>query len=169
MSVRLDTDNPKLYQELLNRYDTWMFDCDGVLWRGDRLRLCSRGPPDSTQPEYVTVTSSAGSIRTQSRSLRLDLPHPLDLIIRFFAEKRVRFVTNNASTSRRNYKKFDGLGIEAQVVRISAQFDVSGSSLLLNIPVCLCDTRRAKSLGQHMRLLFTSLRHSSFPWIRRCV
>jgi 4-nitrophenyl phosphatase len=36
MSVRLDTDNPELYQELLNRYDTWMFDCDGVLWRGDR-------------------------------------------------------------------------------------------------------------------------------------
>ena len=58
MSVRLDTDNPKLYQELLNRYDTWMFDCDGVLWRGDRLRLCSRGPPDSTQPEYVTVSQA---------------------------------------------------------------------------------------------------------------
>lgn len=25
------------YAELLDRYDTWMFDCDGVLWNGDRI------------------------------------------------------------------------------------------------------------------------------------
>ena len=25
------------YTSLLSRYDTWMFDCDGVLWRGNRL------------------------------------------------------------------------------------------------------------------------------------
>jgi len=37
MGVRLDTKNPEYYQELLNKYDTWMFDCDGVLWRGDGL------------------------------------------------------------------------------------------------------------------------------------
>ena len=37
MSIRLDTKNPERYQELLNKYDTWMFDCDGVLWHGDRL------------------------------------------------------------------------------------------------------------------------------------
>jgi 4-nitrophenyl phosphatase len=37
MSVRLDTKAPERYQELLNKYDTWMFDCDGVLWHGDRL------------------------------------------------------------------------------------------------------------------------------------
>jgi hypothetical protein len=37
MSVRLDTKSPERYQELLDQYDTWMFDCDGVLWRGDRL------------------------------------------------------------------------------------------------------------------------------------
>ena len=25
------------YASLLSKYDTWMFDCDGVLWRGDHL------------------------------------------------------------------------------------------------------------------------------------
>jgi 4-nitrophenyl phosphatase len=25
------------YSLLVDRYDTWMFDCDGVLWHGDRL------------------------------------------------------------------------------------------------------------------------------------
>jgi 4-nitrophenyl phosphatase len=37
MSVRLDATNSECYQELLDKYDTWMFDCDGVLWRGDGL------------------------------------------------------------------------------------------------------------------------------------
>ena len=37
MSARLDTKNSECYEELLAKYDTWMFDCDGVLWHGDRL------------------------------------------------------------------------------------------------------------------------------------
>ncbi|KAL5497862.1 hypothetical protein ACEPAH_2793 [Sanghuangporus vaninii] len=28
---------PQDYAELLDRYDTWLFDCDGVLWRGTTL------------------------------------------------------------------------------------------------------------------------------------
>ncbi|KAF8665033.1 hypothetical protein AX16_000645 [Volvariella volvacea WC 439] len=28
---------PEDYSALLDKYDTWMFDCDGVLWQGDRL------------------------------------------------------------------------------------------------------------------------------------
>ncbi|KAH9972633.1 2-phosphoglycolate phosphatase [Lactifluus volemus] len=82
MSVRLDTKSPELYQELLSKYDTWMFDCDGVLWRGDRL--------------IDGAVEVLHFLRSQ--------------------KKRVLFVTNNATKSRRNYKKkFDGLGIQAHV------------------------------------------------------
>jgi 4-nitrophenyl phosphatase len=35
MSVHLSS--AQEYAALLDRYDTWMFDCDGVLWHGDRL------------------------------------------------------------------------------------------------------------------------------------
>ena len=35
MSTRLKSQEQ--YAALLERYDTWMFDCDGVLWRGDHL------------------------------------------------------------------------------------------------------------------------------------
>ena len=28
---------PREYAELVDKYDTWLFDCDGVLWRGTTL------------------------------------------------------------------------------------------------------------------------------------
>ncbi|PCH37456.1 p-nitrophenyl phosphatase [Wolfiporia cocos MD-104 SS10] len=70
------------YEQLLSKYDTWLFDCDGVLWQGDRL---------------------------------IDgVPQVLDLLRS--RNKKIFFVTNNATKSRKNYKtKFDKLGIEAQV------------------------------------------------------
>lgn len=35
MSARLDPQNSQAYADLIDKYDTWLFDCDGVLWRGD--------------------------------------------------------------------------------------------------------------------------------------
>ncbi|KAK0194642.1 HAD-like domain-containing protein [Armillaria mellea] len=35
MSTRLSSAED--YESLIDKYDTWMFDCDGVLWHGDRL------------------------------------------------------------------------------------------------------------------------------------
>ena len=35
MASRLST--REHYADLLDKYDTWLFDCDGVLWQGDTL------------------------------------------------------------------------------------------------------------------------------------
>lgn len=35
MATRLSTKED--YATLLDKYDTWLFDCDGVLWQGDTL------------------------------------------------------------------------------------------------------------------------------------
>ncbi|KAI1792459.1 2-phosphoglycolate phosphatase [Ganoderma leucocontextum] len=73
------------YAGLLDKYDTWLFDCDGVLWQGDKL------------------------IDGATDVLQLLRHH----------KKSVLFVTNNATKSRKNYKKkFDSLGVEAHVDEI---------------------------------------------------
>jgi len=83
MSIRIST--PSEYAKLLDNYDTWLFDCDGVLWRGDHLI------------EGATQV--------------------LDMLRR--RNKRVVFVTNNATKSRKTYKsKFDQLGVQAHVDEI---------------------------------------------------
>jgi 4-nitrophenyl phosphatase len=92
------------YSRLLDKYDTFLFDCDGVIWTGPKLvpgitkvldLLRSRGPflPRSSS---VSCTDSSLSVG-----------------------KNILFVTNNAKKSREMYKKaFDGFGIQASVVSL---------------------------------------------------
>ncbi|KAF9458268.1 HAD-like domain-containing protein [Collybia nuda] len=80
MSTRLSS--PQDYAGLLDKYDTWMFDCDGVLWHGDR------------------IIDGVVEVLEMLRSYN----------------KKVIFVTNNATKSRKSYKgKFDHLGVQAHV------------------------------------------------------
>ena len=108
MSVRLSS--KKDYESLFDKYDTWMFDCDGVLWHGDRL---INGAIDVLR----ILRSKSGWIH-----------HFHDLISHYSSDKKVLFVTNNATKSRREYKKkFDQLGVEAHVVSTPSQMHRPGS------------------------------------------
>ncbi|KAI9479063.1 hypothetical protein LPJ78_003162 [Coemansia sp. RSA 989] len=72
-------------EALVDKFDTFLFDCDGVIWRG--------------------------------RTIIDNVPETLDMLRK--RGKRLIFVTNNSSTSRRDYaKKFAGLGIQASVEEI---------------------------------------------------
>ncbi|KAF8123684.1 HAD-like domain-containing protein [Boletus edulis] len=80
------------YESLLDKYDTWMFDCDGVLWRGDS--------PIDGAVEVLDILRKRGKLNQYPR-------------------KRLLFVTNNATKSRKNYKgKFDKIGAQVTVDEI---------------------------------------------------
>lgn len=67
--------------ELLDNVDVFIFDCDGVIWKGDSLI--------SRVPEVLDKLRRMG--------------------------KRIFFVTNNSTKSRKGYKKkFDSLGLDVQ-------------------------------------------------------
>ena len=71
------------FKQWIDNLDTFIFDCDGVLWRGSEL--------------------IPGISETLSRLRQLG--------------KRIVFVTNNSTKSRREYlKKFRTLGLEAHIV-----------------------------------------------------
>ncbi|EIM87074.1 2-phosphoglycolate phosphatase [Stereum hirsutum FP-91666 SS1] len=104
MSVRLNAQSTQeKYSELLDKYDTWLFDCDGVLWHGDRL--------------IDGVVEVLETLRKRG--------------------KHILFVTNNATKSRKNYKKkFDKLGIQAEVDEVfgSAYASAVYLSSVLKLP-----------------------------------
>lgn len=70
------------YASFVDKFDTFMFDCDGVLWHDESL-----------VPGAVQVLEHLRALK-----------------------KKIIFVTNNATKSRKNYKKkFDRLGVQAEV------------------------------------------------------
>lgn len=92
------------YEGLLAKFDTWMFDCDGVLWNGDR-------PVDGAIEVLNILRRRREHCNIPCHSRHENLSHG--------AGKKIIFVTNNATKSRKSYKsKFDKLGVEAHLVSI---------------------------------------------------
>ena len=46
------------YAALLDKYDTWLFDCDGVLWNGDRLIEGSKEVLEILRSQSATMIPS---------------------------------------------------------------------------------------------------------------
>lgn len=95
------------YEALISTYDTWMFDCDGVLWHGDRL------------------IEGAVDVLSHLRSQSACHPYVCKSDLSCKLEKNIIFVTNNATKSRQSYKgKFDKLGVQVDVVRVRCMIDL---------------------------------------------
>ncbi|KIO33166.1 hypothetical protein M407DRAFT_205017 [Tulasnella calospora MUT 4182] len=91
------------YLSFVDQFDTFMFDCDGVLWHDESL-----------VPGAVQVLEHLRALK-----------------------KKIIFVTNNATKSRKNYKKkFDRLGVQAEVDEVfgSAYASAVYISSVLQLP-----------------------------------
>lgn len=87
--------NSENVSEWFDRFDTFIFDCDGVLWCG---------------PHVIDGVNEALQI-LRSKVLQLQNTKTYN------EGKRVVFVTNNATTSRKSYqKKMEKIGIQAASV-----------------------------------------------------
>ncbi|KAJ8753061.1 hypothetical protein K2173_011829 [Erythroxylum novogranatense] len=88
VGVRASTAQPlKNADELIDSVETFIFDCDGVIWKGDKL---IEGVPDT-----LDMLRAKG--------------------------KRLVFVTNNSTKSRKQYgKKFETLGLDVSEEEIFA-------------------------------------------------
>ncbi|XP_031494156.1 phosphoglycolate phosphatase 1A, chloroplastic-like isoform X1 [Nymphaea colorata] len=87
LSVRASAERLKNAEELINSVETFIFDCDGVIWKGDKLI--------DGVPETLDMLRAKG--------------------------KRLVFVTNNSTKSRKQYgKKFETLGLSVSEEEIFA-------------------------------------------------
>lgn len=100
-------------KHFIDRFDVFLFDCDGVLWQGDRLL-----------PKVKET---------------LELLRSLD--------KKIIFVTNNSTKSRRVYKKkFEGMGIPANTEEIFGS--AYSSAVYLKRVVKLPSNKRVYVVGE---------------------
>lgn len=96
---------------LADQYDTFLFDCDGVLWRGGKLLDGS----DTALAMLRWLEKLAYLFDIPfGHILRYRSQQPVGLVPDRRKGKRIFFVTNNSTKSRAQYaKKLHGLGIEA--------------------------------------------------------
>ncbi|GAA5911293.1 uncharacterized protein JCM6883_001970 [Sporobolomyces salmoneus] len=85
---KIEVTTPGEAAHLIEHYDTFLFDCDGVIW---------------INPAGDTLTENIIETLSYLRSLG----------------KKVAFITNNATSSRKKYhKKFQGFGIDVKLEEI---------------------------------------------------
>ncbi|KAG2024777.1 hypothetical protein GB937_003476 [Aspergillus fischeri] len=90
-------------KEFLDKFDVFLFDCDGVLWSGDHLF------PGTV--ETLEMLRSNGMRAPAGEKLQARDSYPLG--------KQVVFVTNNSTKSRADYKKkLEKLGIPSTTEEI---------------------------------------------------
>ncbi|KAJ5154224.1 4-nitrophenylphosphatase [Penicillium coprophilum] len=90
-------------REFLDKFDVFLFDCDGVLWSGDHLF------PGTVETLELLRNNGAHQIIQFGKRQKLIIP----------TGKQVVFVTNNSTKSRADYrKKLEGLGIPSTVEEI---------------------------------------------------
>ena len=100
---------PEEYTSLLSLYNMWLFDCDGVLqvWNGDEL--------------IDGAVQVLKMLRQQSKSTFVFILSDSDFFLWYLPDKRVQFVSNNSTKSRRELqKKFTKLGVQAHLVHSSS-------------------------------------------------
>ncbi|KAJ7856569.1 HAD-like domain-containing protein [Mycena leptocephala] len=100
MSVRLSSVAD--YETLLDKYDTWMFDCDGVLWHGDRLIDGAVDVLDLLRSRSMSFSGKATFI-----------PH-LDM----WRREKVLSSRTTPPNPGKVTREFDQLGVEAHVDEI---------------------------------------------------
>ncbi|KAG4304544.1 hypothetical protein PORY_001937 [Pneumocystis oryctolagi] len=87
------------YQNFLSEFDTFLFDCDGVLWNGTKLL------PNVSQT-LSFIRSKGGIVLTLEN-------------VNYKIGKKIAFVTNNSSKPREEYqKKFMNLGLKVELNEI---------------------------------------------------
>ncbi|KAG5460356.1 MAG: HAD-like domain-containing protein [Olpidium bornovanus] len=115
-------DSPEKVAAFVDSLDTFLFDCDGVIWRGDHAipgvvetlaKLRSKG-------NEVAAARSRIRLRGWRSVAAFDCPEglpPTPPNAVYLPGKRILFVSNNSTKSRASYlKKFTGLGIQATEV-----------------------------------------------------
>jgi phosphoglycolate phosphatase len=89
------------FKSLFDSVDTFLFDCDGVIWKGETLI-------DGVSQTLDLIRSKVLSLFPTLYSFSVSL----SLIFCDFQGKNVVFVTNNSVKSRRQYaEKFRSLGV----------------------------------------------------------
>ncbi|XP_050113520.1 phosphoglycolate phosphatase 1A, chloroplastic-like isoform X1 [Malus sylvestris] len=96
--------------DLIDSVETFIFDCDGVIWKGDKLI-------DGVPQTLDMLRSKVDNSKRQALLCALK-PHAYCL---FLQGKRLVFVTNNSTKSRKQYgKKFETLGLNVNEEEIFA-------------------------------------------------